>query len=116
MKELTLTTLIAVFEEIFGRAVFWALVLLAAAITVLFLMTLIRERGLLSRAFLHAQLWFPVGAVGMIWFVMWITNSRLVDIGGPIDWIMLLALGAWGGVGAVMWVYVIGGVFRRGTT
>lgn len=115
MKELTFATLIAVFEEIFGRAAFWALVVLAAAITALFVVTLIRERGLLSRSFLRAQMWFPLGAVGMVWLVMRVTNSRLADIGGPIDWIVLLGLGVWGGVGAVMWAYVIGAAIRRRT-
>ncbi len=115
MKELTVATLIAVFEEILGRVTFWALVALAAVITVLFLMTLVRERGLLSRSFLRSQMWFPLGAVAMVWFVMRVTNSRLADIGGLIDWFMLLGLGIWGGVGAVMWAYVIGGAIRRRT-
>ncbi|MBU3028861.1 DUF5368 family protein [Paracoccus marinaquae] len=113
MKDLTFGTLIAVFEEIFGRATFWTMVVLAVLVTLLFVMTLIRERGVMSRSFLLAQLWFPLGAVAMVWFVMWITSSRLGDIGGPIDWIMLLGLGVWGGLGAVMWAYVIGAAVRR---
>ena len=33
MKELTLDTMLAVFEEIFGRTLFWSLVAAAAVIT-----------------------------------------------------------------------------------
>lgn len=113
MKELTFETLIAVFEEIFGRGVFWALVALAAVITALFLWALIRDRGVRAAKMLRAQLWFPVGAVAMVWFVLWITSSSLGNIGGPIDWLVLLGLGVWGGVGAVMWAYVIGAMTRR---
>ncbi len=113
MKELTFETLIAVFEEIFGRGVFWGLVLLAAVITVLFIWAVIRDRGVRAAKMLRAQLWFPVGAVAMVWFVLFITNSALRDIGGPIDWLMLLGLGVWGGIGAVMWAYVIGAMARR---
>ncbi|MCF3973141.1 DUF5368 domain-containing protein [Paracoccus salsus] len=113
MEDLTVETLIAVSEEIFGRLTFWLLVLLALAITGLFLWTLWRDGGVSSRRFLLAQLWFPPGAIAMVGFMLWMTSSRLTDIGGPIDWIALLGLGIWGGVGAVMWAYALGGLARR---
>ncbi len=40
MKELTLETMLAVFEDMFGFWLFWALVAVAAAITVLYLYVL----------------------------------------------------------------------------
>lgn len=113
MKDLTFATLIAVFEEIFGRTTFWGLLALAALITVLFIWAVLRHGGLLARPFLRAQLWFIPGAIAMVAFVMWMTNSNLTDIGGPIDWFMLLGLGVWGGVGVVMWAYVIRALFVR---
>ena len=33
MQELTFTTLVAVLEEIFGRGLFWSMVVLAALVT-----------------------------------------------------------------------------------
>jgi glucan phosphoethanolaminetransferase (alkaline phosphatase superfamily) len=63
MKELTFGTMIAVFEEIFGRGLFWAMVVVAALITVAYLFVLIRDRSVSWRKFLLAQLSMPVGAV-----------------------------------------------------
>jgi len=46
MKELTFGTLIAVFEEIFGRGLFWTMVLVAAIVTLGYLYVLVRDRSL----------------------------------------------------------------------
>lgn len=114
MKDLTLQTLIAVWEEMFGRGVFWALVVVAAVVTALYLFVLIRDRRMSMRKFLLAQLSMPVGAVGAVAFVLAITNSRLADMGGPIDWIMLLVIAAVGAVGFAILVYVAQSLVRGG--
>lgn len=107
MKELTLETLLAVFEEIFGRGLFWAMVALAAVITVAYLFVLIRDRHLSARKFLLAQLFMPVGAVAAVVFVQWMTHSRFADIGGPIDWLVLLGVAGLGAVGMAILVYTL---------
>ncbi len=81
MKELTLSTLIAVFEEMFGRGLFWALVAAALAITALYVFVLIRDRSLSMRKFLWAQLSMPIGAIAAVLFVQGITSSGFKDIG-----------------------------------
>ncbi|MGB0499345.1 MAG: DUF5368 domain-containing protein [Rubricella sp.] len=96
MQELTLETMIAVFEEIFGAGLFWALVAAAALVTAGYLYVLVRDRTLGLRQFVVAQLFMPVGAVLAVWFVMAMTDSRLADIGGPIDVIVLLGIAALG--------------------
>jgi magnesium-transporting ATPase (P-type) len=63
MKELTFGTMIAVFEEIFGRGLFWAMVVAAVLVTAAYLFVLIRDRSVSWRKFLLAQLSMPVGAV-----------------------------------------------------
>ncbi|MEY3534040.1 MAG: hypothetical protein RI979_2064, partial [Pseudomonadota bacterium] len=83
MKELTLSTLIAVFEEMFGRGLFWALVLAALVITALYVFVLVRDRSLSMRKFLWAQLSMPIGAIAAVLFVQGITSSGFKDIGGP---------------------------------
>ncbi len=113
MKQLTFGTLIAVFEEMFGRALFWALVAAAAVITLAYLYVLIRDRAVSWRKFLLAQLSMPVGAVAAVVFVMWITESRLSDIGGPIDAIVLLGIAAVGAVGLAILVYTVQSLVRR---
>lgn len=112
MKDLTLGTLIAVWEEMFGRGIFWAMVALAALITALYVYVLIRDRQMSMRKFLLAQLSMPVGAVAAVGFVLKVTNSRLSDMGGPIDVIVLLAIAAVGAVGFAILVYVAQSLVR----
>jgi glucan phosphoethanolaminetransferase (alkaline phosphatase superfamily) len=107
MKELTFETLIAVFEEIFGRGLFWTMVAVAAVITALYLFVLIRDRHMSARKFLLAQIFMPVGAVAAVVFVQWITSSSFSDIGGPIDWIVLLGVAGAGAVGIAILVYTV---------
>jgi len=114
MEELTFETMIAVFEEMFGGVLFWAMVATAVVITLGWIFVLIRDRSLGMRQFLVAQLFMPVGAVLAVWFVMVMTSSQLSDIGGPVDMIILLAIALTGAVGAAILVYVIERLlFRR---
>ena len=113
METITLGTLIAVFEEMFGRALFWALVAAAVTITLGWLYLLIRDRRVSWRKFLLAQRAMPVGAVAAVWFVLAINRSGLHHIGGPIDWIALLGIGAAGAVGLAMQVYVVQSLIWR---
>lgn len=105
MKELTFETLLAVFQEIFGRGLFWAMVVAAAAITAAYIYVLIRDRHLSMRKFLFAQLSMPFGAVAAVLLVQAMTSSSFRDLGGPIDWIVLLAVAAVGAIGAAILVY-----------
>jgi hypothetical protein len=107
MKDLTLGTLIAVFEEIFGRWLFWGMVAGAVLVTIAYLYVLIRDRRISWRKFLLAQLSMPVGAVLAVWFVMAVTHSRLPDLGGPVDVIVFLAIAAAGAIGAAILVYTV---------
>lgn len=107
MQELTFGTMIAVFEEIFGPALFWAMVAVAALVTLGYLYVLIRDRSVSWRKFLLAQLSMPVGAVLAVWFVMAMTDSRLSDIGGPIDVIVFLGVAVLGAVGMGILVYTL---------
>jgi drug/metabolite transporter (DMT)-like permease len=107
MKDLTFGTLIAVFEEIFGRGLFWVMVGVAVLVTLGWLYVLIRDRSLGMRQFLIAQLFMPVGAVLAVWFVMVMTESNLSDIGGPVDLIVFLGIAAMGAVGSAILVYTV---------
>jgi len=113
MQELTFETMIAVFEEIFGRGLFWAMVAAAAIVTLAYLYVLIRDRAVSWRKFLLAQLSMPFGAVAAVVFVQAMTNSHLRDIGGPIDVIVLLAVAVAGAIGAAILVYTVQALFFR---
>lgn len=107
MKDLTFSTLMAVFEEVFGRGLFWLMVAAAALVTLGYLYVLLRDRSVSWRKFLLAQLSMPVGAVLAVWFVMVMTESRLSDLGGPVDIIVFLGVAAMGAVGMAILVYTL---------
>lgn len=107
MKDLTFGTLIAVFEEIFGRGLFWAMVAVAVLVTLAYLFVLIRDRSVSWKKFLFAQLSMPVGAVLAVWFVMVMTKSKLSDLGGPVDLIVFLGIAAAGAIGMAILVYTL---------
>lgn len=112
MKDLTLSTLIAVFEEMFGRGLFWGLAAAALVVTALYLYVLIRDRAVSWRKFLWAQLSMPLGAIAAVLFVQGITHSGFADIGGPIDVIVLLAVAVAGAIGMAILVYTAQSLLR----
>nr|WP_089891699.1 DUF5368 domain-containing protein [Lentibacter algarum] len=100
-------------EEIFGRGLFWAMVVAALIVTALYLFVLIRDRAVSWKKFLWAQLSMPFGAIAAVLFVQGMTRSGFADIGGPIDVIVLLAVAAGGAVGMAILVYTIESLFWR---
>ena len=112
MDQLTLETMIAVFEEIFGRALFWGMVIAAILVTAGYLFVLVRDRSMSMRKFLLAQISMPFGMIAAVVFVQVMTHSHLRDIGGPVDVIVLLGVAAMGGVGTAILVYTAQSLFR----
>lgn len=112
MKEMTFGTMIAVFEEIFGRGLFWAMVVAAVLVTLGYIFVLFRDRAVSWRKFLLAQLSMPVGAVLAVWLVMAMTHSQLTDIGGPVDVIVFLGVAALGAIGMAILVYTVQSLAR----
>lgn len=113
MKELTLGTLIAVFEAMFGFWLWWLMVIVAVTVTILFFYIMIRDKRFKSRHYLWAQLTSPFGAIAAVLFVMWKTNSNFGDIGGPIDVIVLLGIAAVGAAGTVILAYEAQSIWAR---
>ena len=106
MEEFSFRTVIAVLEEMFGAGIFWSLVVVAAMISVAFIYMLFRDRGLDSRRLVRAELAAPLGGIAAVLFVQWITSSGFRDIGGPIDWLVVLAIFIAGSIGLMLLVYV----------
>lgn len=107
MKDLTFETLLAVFQEIFGRWLFWSMVGAVIIVTVAYLYVLVRDRKVSWTKFLLAQLSMPFGAVAAVWFVLFMTHSHLADMGGPIDVILLLGIAGVGAIGAAVLIYTL---------
>ncbi len=110
MQQLTLETMVAVFQEMFGIAWWWAIVAAAAVGLIAFLAVLVRDGGLRAARFVRAELLAPVGGAAAVAFVVWFTKSGLNDIGGPIDAIVLGGVFLAGAAGAVMVAYVLMGL------
>jgi len=115
MQELTFETMIAVFEEVFGPVLFWAMVAVAALVTLGYLYVLIRDRKVGWKKFLIAQVFMPIGAILAVAFVLIVTHSRMADIGGPIDVIIFLGIAVLGAVGMAILVYTLQSLLFRPT-
>ncbi len=113
MEDLSLVTLNAIFQDMFGFWLWWLMVVVAAIVTILLFYIMFRDRRFKPRHFLLAQLTSPFGAVAAVFFVMWQTNSDFSDIGGPIDVIVLLIIAAIGAVGTVILAYVGQSIWAR---
>lgn len=107
MKDLTFGTLLAVFEEIFGTGLFWAMVGVAVLVTAGYIYVLIRDHSISWRKFLLAQLSMPIGALVSVWFVLLMTSSKLSDLGGPVDIIVFLGIALAGAIGTAILVYTV---------
>ncbi len=101
MKQLDLATLLAVFQEMFGLAL-WPLIGLAAAVTLAFVFVLLRDRGLRPRRLLWAEGAGLLGGLAAPAVMLVITGSHLGDIGGPIDWIVVAGIILAGDGGTMM--------------
>ncbi|MFS8037025.1 DUF5368 domain-containing protein [Xanthobacter sp. AM11] len=112
MKDLDPAVFAAVFQEILGPF-FWPLVALVVLGAAAFVFVLIRDGKLVSARFLWSELIGLLGGVFAIWFTFAITSSDLADIGGPIDWVLLIALFAAGSVGGAIIAYVLLSLLRR---
>lgn len=116
MKDLDPMVFVAVFQEMLG-GLFWPLVAFIVLGALALFAVLVRDRGIDSRRLVRAELVGLVGGFFGIWLMLAITNSRLADIGGPIDWVLTIAIWAAGAVGATIAGYVvlslIGGTARK---
>lgn len=112
MRDMTFGTILAVFEEMFGIGLFWTLVAVAALVTVGYVYVLIRDHSISWRKFLLAQLSMPIGAILSVWFVLLVTNSKLTDLGGPVDIIVFLGIAVAGAIGIAILVYTVQSLMR----
>lgn len=113
MKELDPLVFLAVFQEMLGWWL-WALLALAILGVAGFAHVILRDRGLRSGRFLLSQAVGIAGGFAALMFLWWITSSSLLDVGGPIDVILLLAIWTGGFLGGTVLSYAIMGVvFRR---
>ena len=108
MKDLDLATLIAVFEEMLGWTL-WPIVAACVLATLAFLYVVLRDRGMVAGRMVRAELLGVVGGVVAVFTMFAVTNSGFSDIGGPIDWLLVVAIFAAGLVGTAIGAYALMG-------
>lgn len=112
MKELDPLVFLAVFEEMLGP---WLWVGLAAGALALlgFLVVVLRDRGLEPRRLLWSELAALAGGVAALLAMQRVTHSGFADIGGPVDWVLGIAIFAAGALATLVAAYALLGLLRR---
>jgi hypothetical protein len=103
---------VAVFEEMMGFW-FWAWVATTVVAVTLCLFVILRDRGLRSRRLVWSEIAALLGGVSAIWVMQEVTHSGFRDIGGPIDWVLGIAIFAVGASAAGVAAYAALGLARR---
>jgi hypothetical protein len=112
MKDLDLTVFVSVFQEMLGSVLLWLLVAAAVAVTLAFLVVLLRERRISSRRLVWSEIVGVVGGCAAVLFMQTITHSSFGDLGGPIDWLLVLGIWALGAGGATLLGYAAFGTLH----
>ncbi len=112
MKDLDIATLLAVFQEMLGWTL-WPLLLLAAAATIAFVFVLLRDRGVVARRLVWAEAIGLAGGVAAVLIMQAVTYSRFADLGGPVDWLLVVGIFVAGLIGSAVGAYAVMGLFSR---
>jgi len=109
MKELDPMMFLVVFQEMLGPLL-WVLVALAVFGVGAFLVVLIKERGIVSRWLVRAELVGLVGGALSLVLMAKVSSSGFTDAGGPADWFLIALVFGVGLAGTTILVYALVGV------
>lgn len=104
MKTFDPMVLVAVFQEMLGPGL-WLIAVAAVLGFAAFALLLWRERRLDSRRLVLAEAGGAAGGVLALVLMAIVTHSGFTDAGGPVDWLLILAIFGVGALGAVVFVY-----------
>ena len=108
MKDLDPLVFLAVFQEMLGPLL-WILLLLGVVGLVAFLTLLVRERGLVSRRLIYAEVLGLFGGGLALVIMAKVSSSGFTDAGGPADWFLIALVYGVGLVATVILTYTIMG-------
>jgi peptidoglycan biosynthesis protein MviN/MurJ (putative lipid II flippase) len=107
MKQLDPMVFVAVFQAMLGPF-FWILTVLILLGALALIWVLRRDGGIHSRRLLRAEIFGLAGGVAAVALMLWMTNSTPVDLlGGPIDWLLTIAIWFGGFIAATIASYVV---------
>ncbi|HRP97083.1 MAG TPA: DUF5368 domain-containing protein [Rhodocyclaceae bacterium] len=108
MKELDPMILLAVFQEMLG-ALLWVLLATAVGGIVAFIALIVRERRIVSRRLVRAELAGLVGGALSLVLMAKVSSSGFTDAGGPADWFLIALVFGAGLVGTTIIGYAAAG-------
>jgi len=111
MKDLDPLVFLAVFQEMLGPLL-WVFIALAVFGLAAFALLLLKEKGLVPRRFVIAQIFGVLGGFAALFIMAKVTLSGFTDAGGPVDWLLICAIWGGGFVGGTILAYIAQG-YRR---
>ena len=108
MKELDPMVFLAVFQEMLGPML-WVLVLAALLAVVAFVALVVRERGIVSRRLVRADLLGLIGGGLALVIMAKVSSSGFTDAGGPADWFLIALVYGVGAVATAVLTYALMG-------
>lgn len=106
MKQLDPMVFVAVFQAMLGPF-FWILTGLILIGALALVVVLRRDGGIHSRRLLRAEMIGLAGGFAAVALMLWTTASSPVDLlGGPIDWLLTIAIWFGGFIAATIASYV----------
>lgn len=105
---------VAVLHEMLGPLL-WLIVAGSVVATVAFIWLLVRDRGLVSRRFVTSELVGVAGGFAAVAVMLVATQSRLGDVGGPVDWLLVALIWLIGAGGTTVLVYDLWGLWAGRT-
>ncbi|MBA4262596.1 MAG: hypothetical protein C0443_11435 [Comamonadaceae bacterium] len=112
MKELDPMVFLAVFQEMLGPML-WVMLLVALGAVVAFVALLVREKGVVSRRLVRAELLGLVGGVVALVIMAQVSSSGFTDAGGPADWFLIALVYGVGAVATVILTYAVMGWMQQ---
>jgi hypothetical protein len=110
MNKLDPMMFLVVFQEMLGPLL-WVLVALAVLGVGAFLVVLIKERGIVSRRLVRAELVGLVGGALSLVLMAKVSSSGFTDAGGPADWFLIALVFGVGLAGTTILVYALAGIY-----
>lgn len=104
MKELDPLVFVAVFQEMLGPML-WLMLGLAVLGVTAFVALLAREKGIVARRLVRAELIGLFGGVLALVIMARVSSSGFTDAGGPADWFLIALVYGVGVVATAILVY-----------
>jgi hypothetical protein len=106
MKDLDPAVFVAVFREMFG-VMYLPMVALFVLGAGALIVAIVKDGGINGRRLIRAEIAGLAGGFAGIALLLWLTRSSLADaLGGPIDWLLLIAVWTGGAIVATCVAYI----------